>query len=90
MTLKKVLYRTRVRITDSWKKAFMDASSIPRRIHLFAGRAGNSEHRLGPGESCPTTLRRNCKSSVSYGQFHRRSDGFRSGSREHQAATHHV
>ncbi len=23
MTLKKVLYRTRVRITDSWKKAFM-------------------------------------------------------------------
>jgi len=23
MTLRKVLYRTRVRITDSWKKAFM-------------------------------------------------------------------
>jgi len=23
MTLKKVLYRTRVRITDSWKEAFM-------------------------------------------------------------------
>jgi len=23
MTLQKVLYRTRVRITDSWKKAFM-------------------------------------------------------------------
>jgi len=24
-----------------------DASSIARRIHLFAGSAGNSEHRLG-------------------------------------------
>jgi hypothetical protein len=54
-----------------------DASSIGHRIYLFAGRAGNSEYRLGPGESCPSTFRCNWKSPVSYGQFHRRSDGFR-------------
>jgi len=57
MTLTKVLYRTRVRIKDSWKKAFMMHPLFARRIHLFAGRARNSEHRLGPGERRPSTLR---------------------------------
>ena len=92
MTLNKVLHRTRVHITGSWKKSLMmhPLSSIARRIHLFAGSAGNSEHRLGPGESRPSPLRCNWESPVRYGQFHRRSDGFRSGSREHQAAIHHV
>jgi hypothetical protein len=30
-----------------------DASSIAHRIPLFAGRAGNSEYPLGPGEAVP-------------------------------------
>src|ERR1700736_1507356 len=34
-----------------------EASAIAFRIHLFAGRAGNSKYSLGPGESCPSTFR---------------------------------
>src|SRR5216683_1063393 len=41
MTLKKVLYRTRVRITDSWKKAFMMQHPLSRVafISLLAAQA---------------------------------------------------
>src|SRR6266851_3128077 len=58
-----------------------DASSIAHRIHLFAGRAGNSEYSLGTDESRPSAFRCNWKSPVSYGQFRRGSDTFRRGPR---------
>src|ERR1700732_134900 len=62
-------------------------TSKPFAMNLWVsmeGRAGNSEHRLGPGESCPTIVRCNWKSSVSYGRFHQCSDGFRSCPRRHR------
>src|SRR6266403_2069212 len=58
-----------------------DASSIAHGIHLFAGRAGNSEYSLGTDESRPSAFRCNWKSPVSYGQFRRGSDTFRRGPR---------
>jgi hypothetical protein len=61
------------------EESLHDASTIAHRIHLFAGRAGNSQYHLGPGESRPSTFRFDWKSPISYGQFHRRSDGFRAG-----------
>src|SRR6267143_5793726 len=53
-----------------------DASSIAHRLHLFAGRAGNSEYSLGTDESRPSAFRCNWKSPVIYRRLTRRSDTF--------------
>jgi len=90
MTLKKVLYRTRVRITDSWKKAFMMHPLLRVAfISLLAAQA-TPNTVWAQVKAGRTTVRCNRKSSVSYGRFHRRSDGFRSGPRRHWSATHHL
>jgi len=90
MTLKKVLYRTRVRITDSWRKAFMMHLLVRVAfISLLAAQATQNTVWAQVKAVAPLS-RCNWESSVMYGRFHRRSDGFRSGPRRHWSATHHL
>ena len=56
------------------------------RSHLFAGRAGNSKHRLGPGAASPAAFRCSGKGPVFYRQFARRCDAFRRRPRYGHAA----
>jgi len=80
MTLEKVLYTAKIRITGSWKDIFMKHPLLRLAfVTLLAAQAIPST--VWPSASGPSNLRSYWKSSVIYRQLTRSSDTFRSGPR---------